>query len=96
MHKWQPKKYYFVFVLIRLTSLVSMDKIQKKCCFRTRPVGLISTKTKEYFVRRHLCIRSTPFDYLLILWVTNNTHTMEYFQPGRHFGTAGKVAMATL
>ena len=52
------KKYSFVFVLIRLTSLVGTDKIQKKCFFRTRLVGLISTKTKEYFVGRHLCIRS--------------------------------------
>ena len=45
-------------MLIRLTSLVSTDKIQEKCSFRTRLVGLISTKTKEYFVGRHLCIWS--------------------------------------
>ena len=45
-------------MLIRLTSLVSTDKIQKKCSFRTRLVGLISTKTKEYFVGGYLCIRS--------------------------------------
>ena len=49
MHKWRPKKYSFVFVLISLTSLVSTDKIQKKSCFRTRLVGLISTKPKECF-----------------------------------------------
>ena len=58
MHKWWATKYSFVFVLIRLTSLVSTDKIQTKCSFRTRLVGLISTKTKEYFVGSHLCIRS--------------------------------------
>ena len=58
MHKWRPKKYSFVFVLIRLTSLVGTDKIQKKCSFRMRLVGLISTKTKEYFVGRHFCIQS--------------------------------------
>ena len=52
------KKYPFVFVLLSLTSLVSTDKIQKKSSFRTRLVGLISTKTKEYFFGRHLCIRS--------------------------------------
>ena len=66
-HKWEPKKYSFVFVLIRLTSLLSTDKIQKKCSFRTRLVGLISTKTKEYFVGSHLGIRSiqaTIFVYL--------------------------------
>ena len=39
--------YFLVFVLITLTSLVYMDRIQRKCCFRARPVGLISTKTKE-------------------------------------------------
>ena len=47
MHKWWPKKYSFVFVLISLTSLVSTDKIEKKSSFRMRLVGLISTKTKE-------------------------------------------------
>ena len=45
MHKWRPKKYSSVFVLISLTNL----KIQKKSSFRTRLVGLISAKTKEYF-----------------------------------------------
>ena len=55
MHKWRPKKYSFVFVLISLTST---QKIQKKSCFRTRLVGLISTMPKEYFLGRHLCIRS--------------------------------------
>ena len=28
MHKWRPKKYSFVYVLISLTSLVCMDKLQ--------------------------------------------------------------------
>ena len=48
MHKWRQKKYSFVFVLISLTSLVSTDIIQRKSSFRTRLVGLISTKTKQY------------------------------------------------
>ena len=43
MHKWRPIKYSFVYVLITLTSLVCMDKIQKKCCLRARLVSLIST-----------------------------------------------------
>ena len=34
-----------------------------------------------------------PFDYLLISRVTNYSLI---FKPGCHFGTAGKVAMATL
>ena len=48
MHKWRPKKSSFVFVLISLTCLVSTDEVQKKSSFRTRLVGLINTKTKEY------------------------------------------------
>ena len=62
MHKWRPKKYSFVYVLIRLTSLVCMYKIQKKCCLRatlvstyntyirlltTSPKGLFSANYKE-------------------------------------------------
>ena len=49
MHKWQPKKYCFAYVLISLTSLVCMDKRQNKCCLRARLVSLINTSTKEYF-----------------------------------------------
>ena len=30
MHKWRPKKYSFVYVLIGLTSLVCMDKYKRK------------------------------------------------------------------
>ena len=30
MHRWRPKSYSFVYVLIRLTSTVCMDKIQKR------------------------------------------------------------------
>ena len=58
MHKWRPKKYSFVFVLISLTSLVSTDEVQKKTSFRTRLVALINTKTKEYQFGRHFCIWS--------------------------------------
>ena len=39
-----------------LTSLVCMDKTQKKCFLRVRLVSLISTETKEYIFGRHLCI----------------------------------------
>ena len=54
----RQKKYSFVFVLISLTSLVTTDRIQKKSAFRTRLVGLICTKTKEYSFSRLFCIRS--------------------------------------
>ena len=53
MHKLQPKIYSFFFVLIRLTSPVS--KIQKKCSFRMRLVGLISTMTTDDTFGQHLC-----------------------------------------
>ena len=52
------KKYSFGFVLRRLAILISMDKIQEKCSFRMRLVGLISTKTKKYFFGCQLCIWS--------------------------------------
>ena len=42
MHKWRPKKYSFVYALIRLTSLVCMDNVQKKCLLKARLVSLIS------------------------------------------------------
>ena len=58
MHKWRPKKYSFVFVLIRPTSLVLKQLFFCILSVQTRLVRLISTKTKEYFFGRHLCIRS--------------------------------------
>jgi len=30
LHKWRPKKYSFLFMLIRLASLVGTDTIQNK------------------------------------------------------------------
>ena len=36
---------------------------------------------------------SIPFDWLLISWVANYAHKVK---PGRHFGTVGKVAVATV
>ena len=58
MHKWRPTKYSFVFVLIRPTSLVLKEHFFCILSVLMRLVSLISTKTKEYFVGRHLCIRS--------------------------------------
>ena len=59
--KMRPKECSFAFVLVIVTGLVCTDKIQKKCSFRTRLVGLISTKTKEYLFSRHLRIRFIVF-----------------------------------
>ena len=47
MQKWLPINYSFIFVLIRLTSLVSMRKIQKNFHRKMRLVSLISIHTKE-------------------------------------------------
>ena len=58
MHKWRPKKYAFLSVLIRPTSLVLNELFFCILSVVTRLVRLISTKTKEYFFGRHLCIRS--------------------------------------
>ena len=58
MHKWRPKIYSFVYLLMRLTSLA----LKRHFCYilfmKTRLVRLISTQTKEYFFGRYLCIRS--------------------------------------
>ena len=54
------KKYYFVYVLIRLTSLVCIGQNTKEMLLASEAkVSLISTKTKEYIFGLHLCIRST-------------------------------------
>ena len=49
MHKWRPKIYSFVYLLMRLTSLA----LKRHFCYilfmKTRLVRLISTQTKEYF-----------------------------------------------
>mgnify|MGYP007058635941 CR=1 FL=1 len=39
--------YSLVSMHIILTGLVSMKKIQKNFCFKVRPMGIISTKTKK-------------------------------------------------
>ena len=67
MHKWRPTKYSFVFVLIRPTSLVLKEHFFCILSVLTRLVSLISTQTKEYFVGRHLCIRSIR-TWLLKQW----------------------------
>ena len=47
MQKWLPINYSFIFVLISLTSLVSMRKIQKNFHTKMRLVSLISIHIKE-------------------------------------------------
>lgn len=59
----------FVFAVIRLTTLVSMNKIQKKCSHRMRLVGLISTKKKEYFFW-------LSFIHLVFCYSTNHAMSM--------------------
>ena len=50
--------YSFVYVLMRLTSLALKQPFFCILSMQTRLVRLISTKTKQYFFGRHLCIRS--------------------------------------
>ena len=73
MHKWRPKKYSFVFVLIRPTSLVLKEHFFCILSVLTRLVSLISTKTKEYFFGRHLCIPS--------IYRQRKTNVVVYNQP---------------
>ena len=47
IHKWRPIYYSFIFMLISLLSLVSMCKIQKNVCSKTRLGRLISMNIKE-------------------------------------------------
>ena len=47
MQKWLPINYSFIFVLISLTSLVSMRKRQKNFHTKMRLVSLISIHIKE-------------------------------------------------
>ena len=56
--KMAAKLIFFVFVLVRKTSLVLKELFFCTSSVLTRLVRLISTKTKEYFFGRHLCIRS--------------------------------------
>lgn len=49
MHKWRPKKYSLVFVLIRFTSVVHKEHSFCILSAQTRLVSLTSSKTIEYF-----------------------------------------------
>ena len=50
MHKWWPKKNYFVYVLIRLTSLALKQHFFCILSMQTRLVRLISTQKKIFFL----------------------------------------------
>ena len=45
-------KYYFVLMLISLSSLATTHKFEKNFCFKMRAVGLINIKTKECQFKR--------------------------------------------
>ena len=66
MHKWWQFKYYFVYIQISSTSLFLGNIFFSKFNSRTRLVGLISMKTKDYSNRRHLCIGSIQYIFLLV------------------------------
>ena len=81
IHKWQLTNYSFVFMLIILTSLVCTNKIQKNFYFKVRLVRMISTKTKEQFLGRHLWIRSMRclFCHHLSAWLVLFYHYCFFF-----------------
>lgn len=59
-----------------------MDKMQKKYCFGARLVGPVSTKTKEWFIGRHLWIRCgylvlVKFVCYLSFWFIRNVVAFE-------------------
>ena len=43
IHKWQLGNYFFVIMLIILTSLISVNKIQNNFCCKLRVMKMIST-----------------------------------------------------
>ena len=48
IHKWWLSNYFFfVFMIINLTSLVNTNKGQKNLCFKVRQVRMINIKTNE-------------------------------------------------
>jgi len=47
VHKWRLINYYFVFMLIILTSPVCTNKIQNNFCFKVRLVRMITIETTE-------------------------------------------------
>ena len=53
-HNGGQMKYSFVLMLISPTSLATASKFQNNTCFKTRAVGLINIKTKEFKSGRHL------------------------------------------
>ena len=46
-HNGDHIKYYFVLMLISLSSLATTSTFQKNFCFKMRAVGLININTKE-------------------------------------------------
>ena len=53
-HNGGPIKHSFVLMLISLSSLAAMRKIQKNILNKMRPVGPININTIEYQIGRHL------------------------------------------
>ena len=51
MHKWLPINYSFIFVLISLSSLISMQKVQKNFHTKMRLVSLISIYYKRIIIQ---------------------------------------------
>ena len=53
-HNGGPIKYSFVLMLLGLSSLAAMRKIQKNMLTKMRPIGPININTIEYQIGCHL------------------------------------------
>ena len=80
-HKWRPLLHSFVFMLIRPTALVLKQIFLWNLLAVTRLVGLISIKTKEYFIWPPLWKKSIC---LLRLHEIPNYHFCHFSKPS-HF-----------
>ena len=72
LHKRWPKRYSFVFLLIRPTSLILKEHFFCILSVPTRLVNLISMKRKEYIFGCHLCHRSTG-QWCIVMWLYSST-----------------------
>ena len=76
--KWRPINYSFVYVLIRLTSLVLKEHFFFILFMITRLVGLISTKTIGYFFRPPIMQSVYSLKHLTsVPSLQNNNHPVE-------------------
>ena len=83
-HKWRPLLHSFVLMLIRPTALVLKQIFFWNLLFVARLVGLISIKTKEYFIwpplwKRSMANTKLTFDTIGSLDVPTSLNIKQLF-----------------